>query len=130
LFKYYTTAQLAIVAPGRAPRPVGRPAMYLDFWVSPDGRHILRETLEDPLSYLVAFNSFGKRLDVIDLEVARSRDPLRREPHPQALFDLQVGALLLGVVARAGAAAEELRLDLRLDQRSARAASASCWYLL
>ena len=53
---YYTTAQLAIVAPGRAPRPIGTPAMYLDYWVSPDGKHILRETLDDPLSYLVGFN--------------------------------------------------------------------------
>ena len=44
LFKHYTTAQLAILAPGRAPRLVGRPAMYLDYWLSPDGQHILRET--------------------------------------------------------------------------------------
>lgn len=68
LFKYYTTAQLAIVAPGRPARPVGKPAMYLDYWLSPDGKHILRETLEDPLSYLVGFNSFGKRLEVIDTD--------------------------------------------------------------
>jgi dipeptidyl aminopeptidase/acylaminoacyl peptidase len=68
LFKYYTTAQLAIVAPGRPPRPVGPPAMYLDYSVSPDGKHILRETLQDPLSYLVGFNNFARRLEVIDLE--------------------------------------------------------------
>jgi dipeptidyl aminopeptidase/acylaminoacyl peptidase len=65
LFKFYTTAQLAIVAPGRAPRPVGKPAMYLDYWLSPDGKFILRETLDDPLSYLVGFSGFGRRLEVI-----------------------------------------------------------------
>ncbi len=68
LFKHYTTAQLAILAPGRAPRLVGRPAMYLDYWLSPDGQHILREMIDEPLSYLVGFTSFGRRLDVIDLD--------------------------------------------------------------
>jgi dipeptidyl aminopeptidase/acylaminoacyl peptidase len=65
LFKFYTTAQLASVAPGRAPRLIGKPAMYLDYWVSPDGKHILRETIDDPLSYLVPFGAFGRRLEVM-----------------------------------------------------------------
>jgi dipeptidyl aminopeptidase/acylaminoacyl peptidase len=83
LFKYYTTAQLAIVAPGRAPQPLGAPAMYLDYWVSPDGKHVLRETLEDPLSYLVGFNNFGKRLEVIDLQ-GRVVADIRRRPLQEA----------------------------------------------
>jgi dipeptidyl aminopeptidase/acylaminoacyl peptidase len=83
LFKYYTTAQLAIVAPGRAPRAVGRPAMYLDYWLSPDGKHILRETLDDPLSYLVAFGSFGRRLEVIDLDGAVLAE-IRQRPLQEA----------------------------------------------
>lgn len=83
LFRYYTTAQLAIVAPGRAPRNVGRPAMYLDYWVSPDGRHVLRETLEEPFSYLVGFSSFGRRLDVIDLD-GRALAEIRRRPLQEA----------------------------------------------
>jgi dipeptidyl aminopeptidase/acylaminoacyl peptidase len=68
LFRYYTTAQLATVAPGRAPKAIGAPAMYLDYWVSPDGKAILRETLEEPFSYLVAFSGFGRKLEVIDLD--------------------------------------------------------------
>jgi dipeptidyl aminopeptidase/acylaminoacyl peptidase len=83
LFKYYTTAQLAILTPGRAPRLVGRPAMYLDYWLSPDGQHILRETLDDPLSYLVGFSAFGRRLDVIDLNGAVLAE-LRRRPLQEA----------------------------------------------
>jgi dipeptidyl aminopeptidase/acylaminoacyl peptidase len=79
LFKYYTTAQLAIVAPGRAPRAIGAPAMYLDYWLSPDGKTILRETIDDPLSYLVAFSSFGRRLEVIDLD-GRVLSEIRRLP--------------------------------------------------
>jgi dipeptidyl aminopeptidase/acylaminoacyl peptidase len=68
LFKYYTTAQLAILAPGRPPRTIGKPAMYMDYLLSPDGRHILRETIDEPFSYLVGFNGFGRRLEVIDLD--------------------------------------------------------------
>ena len=83
LFKHYTTAQLAIVAAGRAPRLVGRPAMYLDYWLSPDGRSILRETLDEPLSYLVAFSSFGRRLEVIDLD-GRVLAEIRKRPLQEA----------------------------------------------
>lgn len=81
LFKHYTTAQLVSIAPGRAPRAIGVPAMYTQFSVSPDGRYILRETLEEPFSELVSYNQFGKRLEVIDLDgklVAEvNRTPLR-----------------------------------------------------
>ena len=83
LFKYYTTAQLAILAPGRAPRPIGRPMMYLDYWVSPDGKAILRETIDEPLSYLVAFASFGRRLEVIDLD-GKVLSEIRRRPLQEA----------------------------------------------
>jgi dipeptidyl aminopeptidase/acylaminoacyl peptidase len=83
LFKYYTTAQLAIVAPGRAPRAIGAPAMYLDYWVSPDGTTILRETLEEPFSYLTGFTNFGRRLDVISLD-GRVLAEIRRLPLQEA----------------------------------------------
>ena len=83
LFKYYTTAQLAIVALGREPRPVGQPAMYLDYWLSPDGKHILRETLQDPLSYLVGFSNFARRLEVIDLD-GRVVSEVRHRPLQEA----------------------------------------------
>ena len=79
LFKYYTTAQLAILSPGKAPRPIGRPMMYLDYWVSPDGKSILRESIDEPLSYLVAFSAFGRRLEVIDLD-GKVLSEIRRRP--------------------------------------------------
>ena len=83
LFKHYTTAQLAIVSPGKPPRFLGRPAMYLDYWLSPDGRYILRETLDEPLSYLSAFGSFGRRLEVIDLD-GRVLAEIRKRPLQEA----------------------------------------------
>src|SRR5262249_54551739 len=36
LFRYYTTAQAAILSPGQAPQLVGQPAMYLSIFLSPD----------------------------------------------------------------------------------------------
>jgi dipeptidyl aminopeptidase/acylaminoacyl peptidase len=83
LFRYYTTAQLAVVAPGRSPRPIGRPAMYMDFSLSPDGKYILRETLNEPFSYLVTFNSFGRRLEVMDLD-GKVLGEIRRTPLQEA----------------------------------------------
>ena len=69
--------------PGRAPRLVGKPAMYLDYWVSPDGKSILRESIDEPLSYLVAFSSFGRRLEVIDLD-GKVLSEIRRRPLQEA----------------------------------------------
>jgi hypothetical protein len=83
LFRYYTTAQLAMLAPGRAPRLIGAPAMYLDYWLSPDGRYILRETLEEPFSYLVGFNQFGRKLEVIDLD-GKVLSEIRKRPLQEA----------------------------------------------
>ncbi len=83
LFKYYTTAQLVTVAPGRAPRPIGAPMMYLDYWVSPDGKSILRESIDEPFSYLIAFSGFGRRLEVIDLD-GKVLAELRRRPLQEA----------------------------------------------
>ena len=83
LFKYYTTAQLVTIAPGRAPRPIGAPLMYLDYWVSPDGKSILRESLEEPFSYLTGFNAFGRRLEVIDLD-GKVLAEIRRRPLQEA----------------------------------------------
>jgi len=83
LFKYYTNAQLAILSPGKAPRPVGQPKMYLDYWLSPDGKSILRESIDEPLSYLVAFSQFGRRLEVIDLD-GKVVSEIRKRPLQEA----------------------------------------------
>lgn len=83
LFRYYTTAQLVVLAAGRAPRPVGAPAMYMDFWLSPDARYILRESLDEPFSYLTGFNGFGRRLEVIDLD-GKVLAEIRKRPLQEA----------------------------------------------
>ena len=68
LFRYYTTAQLARLSSGQAPQPIGDPAMYLSIALSPDGGHILAEQLVEPFSYIVGYTSFGRDLNVLNLD--------------------------------------------------------------
>jgi len=67
LFRYYTTAQLAEFAPGKAPRKIGEPAMYISISLSPDGKYILAEKIVEPFSYIVSYSSFPLELQVLDL---------------------------------------------------------------
>jgi dipeptidyl aminopeptidase/acylaminoacyl peptidase len=68
LFRYYTTAQLARLSSGQPPQPIGDPAMYLSIALSPDGGHILAEQLVEPFSYIVGYTSFGRDLNVLNLD--------------------------------------------------------------
>ncbi len=68
IFRYYTTSQLTELAPGKPPRLLGEPAMYMNIALSPDGKYILAEKLTEPFSYLVSYRSFPQELQVMDLE--------------------------------------------------------------
>lgn len=80
LFRYYTTSQLAIVKVGAAPRLLGTPAMHLDIRVSPDGAHVLREQIAEPLSDITGYASFGRVLDVIDTATGTRSAEIRKTP--------------------------------------------------
>ena len=66
--------------------------MYASVAVSPDGDHILREHLVEPFSFIVGYASFGRDLDVLDLDgnvVSTVRqiplhEPAGRENRPEA----------------------------------------------
>ena len=68
LFRYYTTAQIAELAPGQTPRPIGDPGMFLELSLSSDGDHLLTERIVDPLSTVVGYSSFPRRLEVRSLD--------------------------------------------------------------
>ncbi|MFW6160604.1 MAG: S9 family peptidase [Acidobacteriota bacterium] len=68
LFRYYTTAQLALLYPGQQPQLVGRPGMFMDLSLSQDGKYILSERLSEPFSYIVSYSDFPRLLEIIDLE--------------------------------------------------------------
>lgn len=68
LFRYYTKSQLAELAPGKPPRLLGEPAMYMNISLSPDGKYILAEKLAEPFSFMVSYRSFPRELQVMNLD--------------------------------------------------------------
>lgn len=68
LFAYYLTSQLAQVGLDGSVREIGEPDLHVGASVSPDGRHLLRQRVERPFSYLVPYSRFPRRIDVIDLD--------------------------------------------------------------
>ncbi len=84
LFRYYTTAQLAILSPGEPPRKIGAPAMYMSISLSPDGKYILAEKMVEPFSYIVGYGSFPRELQVMDLE-GKVLSTIRKVPLQEAM---------------------------------------------
>ena len=68
LFAYYMTSQLATVALDGRVRAIGTPDLHIGVAVSPDGRHVLRQRLERPFSYLVPYSRFPRRIDVVGMD--------------------------------------------------------------
>lgn len=66
LFRYYTTSQLAELVPGKSPRLLGEPAMYMSIALSPDGKYILAEKVTEPFSFIVSYRNFPQELQVMD----------------------------------------------------------------
>ena len=67
LFEYYATSQLALVdsTTGRV-TPFGKPAIFQDLEVAPDGHHLLVTRLQKPFSYLFPDFAFPKEVEVWD----------------------------------------------------------------
>ncbi|MGE0866975.1 MAG: prolyl oligopeptidase family serine peptidase [Kofleriaceae bacterium] len=67
LFEYYGTSQLALVdsATGAIKR-IGTPAVLTDLDPSPNGDHILVETIRRPYSYVVTFRRFAHDVELWD----------------------------------------------------------------
>jgi dipeptidyl aminopeptidase/acylaminoacyl peptidase len=67
LFDYYAASQLALVdAATGAITPIGKPGVYSDLSVSPDGEHLLVTAIHKPYSYLTAYSRFPTEVDVWD----------------------------------------------------------------
>ncbi len=82
LFNYYGTSQLALVdaASGKVV-PVGRPGLYEELDVAPDGRHAVVSEIRTPYSYVTTFDRFPKQVDLWDLKGASQKgaNPVVRE---------------------------------------------------
>jgi len=68
LFEHYLRSQIARVDLAGNVVPLGLPDLTLSADASPDGRHVLRQQLERPFSYLVPMSRFPRRIDVIDTQ--------------------------------------------------------------
>jgi dipeptidyl aminopeptidase/acylaminoacyl peptidase len=82
LFNYYGSSQLALVdaATGKI-TPVGKPGMYEELDVAPDGRHAVVTEIRTPYSYVTTFDRFPKQIDIWDLgkQAAKGANPVVRE---------------------------------------------------
>jgi len=86
LFNYYGTSQLALVdaASGKI-TPVGKPGLYEELDVAPDGRHAVVSEIRPPYSYVTTFDRFSKQIDLWDL--AQAGKPVVRAIAALALAD-------------------------------------------
>jgi dipeptidyl aminopeptidase/acylaminoacyl peptidase len=82
LFNYYGTSQLALVdaASGKI-TPVGKPGLYEEVDIAPDGRHAVVTEIRPPYSYVTTFDRFPKQIDIWDLSKAAGKgaNPVVRE---------------------------------------------------
>lgn len=83
LFSYYTTAQLALLTPGKPPKNIGQPAMYMNISLSPDGKYILAEKMVEPFSYITSYRGFPRQLQIINLE-GKVMSTIRKIPLQEA----------------------------------------------
>ena len=67
LFEYYATSQLAFVDAATGQRsPLGRPAIFTGFRMSPNGQYTLVTKVKRPFSWLVRYASFPTAAEVWD----------------------------------------------------------------
>lgn len=68
VLEHYLRVQPALVGVDGAVRELGAPGLYVGLSPSPDGRHLLAETMERPFSYVVPWQYFPRRIAVLGLD--------------------------------------------------------------
>lgn len=64
IFEHYATSQLVRIPIGGAPVPLGKPGIIAQAVPSPDGKHILVETVKRPFSYTVPVSRFPRLVEI------------------------------------------------------------------
>lgn len=67
LFEFYGLSQVVIVSLDGKATPLGEPALIRSGHPSPDGQHILVQTIHRPFSYIVPAGRFPNRIEVWDM---------------------------------------------------------------
>jgi dipeptidyl aminopeptidase/acylaminoacyl peptidase len=66
-FDYYFTSQLMLVGvDGKKPQPIGKPGIFANVSMSPDGRHLVVTRNQRPYSYILPAFRFPKVVEVWD----------------------------------------------------------------
>ena len=86
LFNFYGTSQLALVdaATGKITH-VGKPGLYAEVDVAPDGRHAVVAEIRPPYSYVTTFDRFPQQFDLWDL--SKGAHPKLRDITARPLAD-------------------------------------------
>jgi dipeptidyl aminopeptidase/acylaminoacyl peptidase len=77
VFAHYLTSQLALVGLNGKLTPLGAPDLHIGAASSPDGRHLLVQTIERPFSYLVPYSRFPRRIEVLGVDGKRIHEVAR-----------------------------------------------------
>ncbi len=67
LFEHYATIQLALITPDGRTKTIGEPGIR-SAQLSPDGKHLIVETIRKPFSYLLGFWGFPSTIEVWNLD--------------------------------------------------------------
>ncbi|MFH1964501.1 MAG: prolyl oligopeptidase family serine peptidase [Acidobacteriota bacterium] len=73
LFDYYCTTQLVMVSIGAETAPIGKPSVFADVSVSPDGRYLFVVRVVKPYSYLVRWRHFSREMEIWTLNGKKIR---------------------------------------------------------
>lgn len=68
IFDHYATSQLCLVNLDGTTRPLGNPGVVEEGTPSPDAKHVLISERHHPYSYLLPFDNFPQRIEVLDLQ--------------------------------------------------------------
>jgi len=92
LFEHYFTSQLATVTPAGVRVPIGKPAIFAEASLSPDGQFVLVSRVKRPFSRLVTAGGFAK-----DLEIWSRKGDLVRTIGEQPLAEgVPIGGVVTG----------------------------------
>ena len=92
LFEHYFTSQLATVTPAGVRVPIGKPAIFAEASMSPDGQFVLVSRVKRPFSRLVTAGGFAK-----DLEIWSRKGDLVRTIGEQPLAEgVPIGGVVTG----------------------------------
>ena len=70
-FEFHTSAQPVLIDAEGTATPVGKPGIFLNLALSPDGQYLLMERLQRPFSHVLPYTKFPRQIEVWTLDGKR-----------------------------------------------------------